>query len=246
MSAKCRIDGVTLKLGYINPHLDRGAIRDALARNGRVQIRDFFEPHVVEALAGALEAVDWRLLFRDETGDRKLPGDELRGLTPAEKMDLTARIHRLAEREFQYLFQSHSMVDTAKRGETDVLTRCVRWMADDEFMSVMRSLSGMDDINRVYAQATLYSRGNFLRVHNDEATVERRRLAYVINLTRRWRPDWGGLLHFADDEGNVVDTFFPHFNSLVLFTVPQQHFVSYVAPYAQGARYAVTGWLIAA
>jgi Rps23 Pro-64 3,4-dihydroxylase Tpa1-like proline 4-hydroxylase len=83
-------------------------------------------------------------------------------------------------------------------------------------------------------------------MHSDETAVERRRIAYVINLTRGWRPDWGGLLHFADDEGNVVDTFFPHFNSLSLFTVPQNHFVSYVAPYAQGKRSAVTGWLIAA
>ena len=233
-------------MGYINPNLNREVIREALTRNGRVLIRDFFEPHVVEALAGAFGAIDWRLLFRDESGDRKLLGDELRGLTPAGRMDLAARVNRLAEREFQFLYHSHSMVDTAKRGDADVLTRCVRWMADDEFMSLMRRLSGMDEINRVYAQATLYSRGNFLLVHNDETAVERRRLAYVINLTRRWRPDWGGLLHFADDEGNVVDTFFPHFNSLSLFTVPQKHFVSYVAPYAQGERYAVTGWLIAA
>jgi Rps23 Pro-64 3,4-dihydroxylase Tpa1-like proline 4-hydroxylase len=233
-------------MSYINPHLDREAIRDALAHNGRVQIRDFFEPHVVESLAGALDAVDWRLLFRDDSGDRKLLADELRGLTPAARMDLTAGINRLAEREFQFLFYSHSMVDSAKQGETDVLTRCVRWMADEEFLSVMRGISGMDDINRVYAQATLYSRGNFLLLHSDETSIERRRLAYVINLTRRWRPDWGGLLQFADDEGSVVDTFFPHFNSLALFTVPQQHFVSYVAPYAQGARHAITGWLIAA
>jgi Rps23 Pro-64 3,4-dihydroxylase Tpa1-like proline 4-hydroxylase len=185
-------------------------------------------------------------LFRDETGDRKLEGEELRGLSPAAKMNLAGHLHQLAEREYQFLFHSHSMVDTAKRGEADLLTRFVRWMADDEFMSVMRGLSGMEDINRVYAQATLYARGNFLLLHSDETALERRRIAYVINLTRQWRPDWGGLLHFADDEGNVVDTFVPHFNSLSLFSVPQKHFVSYVAPYALGARAAITGWLIAA
>jgi len=240
------VDGVNPKMGYINPHLNREAIRDALALKGRVLIRDFFEPPVAEALAGAVAAVDWRLLFRDDTGDRKLLGDELRGLTPAARMDLATGIHRLAESAFQFQYYSHSIVDAAKRGDSDVLARCVRWMADEEFLSAMRSLSGMDDINRVYAQATMYSRGSFLLVHDDETAVERRRLAYVINLTRHWRPDWGGLLHFADDEGNVVDTYFPHFNSLALFTVPQKHFVSYVAPYAQGERSAVTGWLIAA
>jgi Rps23 Pro-64 3,4-dihydroxylase Tpa1-like proline 4-hydroxylase len=233
-------------MGYINPHLDREAIRDTLARNGRVLIRDFFEPHVVEAIVGAMEVVDWKLLYRDESGDRKLAGDELRGLTPAGRMELAARVNLLAEREFQFLFYSHSMVDTAKQNETDLLTRFVRWMADEEFLSVMRGLSGMDDINRVFAQATRYSRGSFLLIHNDETSVERRRLAYVINLTRRWRPDWGGLLHFAGDGGEVVDTFFPHFNSLALFTVPQKHFVSYVAPFAQGERSAITGWLVAA
>jgi SM-20-related protein len=233
-------------MSYINPRLDRDAIRETLARCGRVQIRDFFEPLVVEALAGALDAIDWRLLYRDETGDRKLTGDELRGFSPAAKASLTAGIHQLAEREYQYLFHSHSMVDNAKRGEADILTRFVRWMADDQFMTAMRDLSGIQDINRVYAQATLYTRGSFLLLHTDETVAERRRIAYVINLTRRWSPDWGGLLHFADEAGNVTDTFFPHFNSLSLFTVPQRHFVSYVAPYAQGMRSAVTGWLIAA
>jgi Rps23 Pro-64 3,4-dihydroxylase Tpa1-like proline 4-hydroxylase len=233
-------------MDYINPHLDREAIRNALARDGRVLVRDFFEPTVVEALAAAMDAVDWRLLFRDDSGDRKLLGEELRALTPGTRMELVAGIQRLAERDFQFLFHSHSMVDTARRGEADLLTRFVRWMADEEFMSAMRALSGMDEINRVYAQATKYSPGNFLLLHNDETSVERRRLAYVINLTRRWRADWGGLLHFTDDEGNVADTFFPHFNSVALFTVPQKHFVSYVAPYAVGERLAVTGWLIAA
>ena len=233
-------------MSYINTRLDRDAIRETIARNGRVQIRDFFEPHVVEALAGALDGIDWRILYRDETGDRKLAAEELSALTPDAKAGLTSGIHHLAEREFQFLFHSHSMVDNAKRGEADILTRFVRWMADEEFLSVMRSLSGMPDINRVYAQATLYTRGSFLLLHTDETAAERRRIAYVINLTRRWSPDWGGLLHFADDDGNVTDTFFPHFNSLSLFTVPQKHFVSYVAPYAQGMRSAVTGWLIAA
>jgi Rps23 Pro-64 3,4-dihydroxylase Tpa1-like proline 4-hydroxylase len=75
---------------------------------------------------------------------------------------------------------------------------------------------------------------------------ENRRFAYVINLTRSWRPDWGGLLHFCDEDCNVSETYYPHFNSMSLFAVPQDHFVSFVPPYAQGERLAVTGWLIAA
>jgi Rps23 Pro-64 3,4-dihydroxylase Tpa1-like proline 4-hydroxylase len=232
-------------MGYINPRLDHAAIRDALTRTRRALIRDFFEPPVVEALATALATVDWTLLYRDERGDRRLTGDELRALSPERRMQLSAGINQLAAHGYQFSFYSHPIVHTAQRGESDLLSRFVRWMADEEFLSVMRSLSGLQDIDRVYAQATMYTRGSFLNVHTDEVQVENRRLAYVINLTPRWRPDWGGLLHFDDGEGNVIETFFPHFNSLSLFLVPQNHFVSFVAPYAQAERLAITGWLIA-
>ncbi len=232
-------------MGYINPRLDHAAIRDALTRTRRALIRDFFEPPVVEALANALATVDWSLLYRDERGDRRLTGDELRALSPERRMQISANINQLAARTYQFSFYSHPIVHTAQRGEGDLLSRFVRWMADEEFLAVMRSLSGLEDINRVYAQGTMYAQGSFLNVHTDEVQVENRRLAYVINLTRSWRPDWGGLLHFDDGEGNVVETFFPHFNSLSLFLVPQNHFVSYVAPFAQADRLAITGWLIA-
>jgi len=214
--------------------------------SGRVLIREFFAPHVIDALAMAVEQIDWTLSFRDERGDRALTGEELRAQAPADRAALSDKIHRLAERQFQFSFFSHSMVAAAQRGDTDLLTRFVRWMAGDEFLAKMRALSGVDDIARVYAQATMYTRGNFLLLHDDHVDNEKRRLAYVINLAREWRPDWGALLHFADEQGNVVETFYPHFNSMAIFNVPQNHFVSYVPPFATGERCAITGWLIAA
>ncbi len=233
-------------MGYISSRIDTAAVRDVLARTRRVQIRDFFEAHVADALANALAGVDWTLLFRDDSGDRRLGGNELRALSPEARTALSSGINQMATHAYQFSFFSHPIVQTAQRGESDLLSRFVRWMADEEFLAAMRGLSGLADINRVYAQGTLYARGSFLNHHTDEVAVENRRVAYVINLTRRWRAEWGGLLHFTDAEGNVVDTFFPHFNSLSLFLVPQNHYVSYVAPYADGERLAITGWLIAA
>ena len=37
----------------------------------------------------------------------------------------------------------------------------------------------------------------------------------------------------------------PRFNALNVFAVPQPHSVSIVSPFAVGARYSVTGWLLA-
>jgi len=233
-------------VSYVNPQLDHAAIRSALQGRRRVLIRDFFRPEIAETLANALTQVDWSLVFRDANGDRRLSGDEMRAMTPVQRQELAIRIQQFAEQHYQFSFFSHAMVHTAQKGESDLLTRLVRYMADEEFMGIIRSLSGVPDINRVYAQGTLYARGSFLNVHTDETEVETRRLAYVINLTPVWRPDWGGLLQFDDGHGNVTDTFFPHFNSVSLFLVPQNHCVTFVPPYAQGGRYAITGWMIAA
>lgn len=233
-------------MDYINPTLDLVALKARFARDRRVLIRDFFVADVADALARAVEAVDWSLSYRDRNGDRRLTGEQLRGLDASQRAHLGEGILEVARHEFQFSFFTESLADAMHRGEATLLARFIRWMADEAFLSVMRDLTGVNEVNRVYAQATMYAPGSFLLAHDDHVDVEDRRIAYVINLTRRWRPDWGGLLNFSDREGSVTDSFFPHFNSLSLFAVPQTHFVSYVPPFAQGERNAITGWLIAA
>ena len=232
------------KMAYINPAMDKVAITRQLALSGRVLVRDFFTPQVAQALFDALQDVDWDLSYRNQDGDVLLTGDQLRQLDLPGRDALALQIVQVAERNFQFSFFSHSLVHAALAGRTDLLARFVRWMADEEFLGYMRKLTGQAELNRLYAQATMYRAGSFLRVHDDQVPTEDRRVAYVINLTRDWRPDWGGLLHFCDDKLEVVDTFVPHYNSMSIFLVPQNHFVSQVAPFATGQRCAITGWLI--
>ncbi|WP_077035300.1 2OG-Fe(II) oxygenase family protein [Pelomonas sp. KK5] len=232
-------------MDYINPNLDLAQIESTLRGKGRVLIRDFFEPGVAQALAEAVDGIDWTLTYKDVEGVRRLTGEQLRSLSPQQRMQLTEGITHVARHEFQFSYFTSSLAESVQRGDTDLLSRCMRWMGDETFMQLMRRLSGIDDIARIYAQATMYSRGNFLVAHDDHVDSEGRRLAYVINLTRHWRPDWGGVLHFSGPDGDVEDSFFPHFNSMALFTVPQTHYVSYVAPFAMAERTAITGWLIA-
>jgi len=231
---------------YIHPDLDLPGLHKRFQRDGRVLALDFFEPMVAHALAAALVDVDWMLVHRAGGADQRHTGAALRGMTAQQRAALTQAIHAEAERDFQFSFFSHSLVHAAQRGETDLLTRFVRWMSDEPFLSVMRGISGLTEVNRLYAQATMYSRGNFLLTHDDHVDAEDRKLAYVINLTPQWRPDWGGVLHFTDASGNITESYSPHFNSISLFSVPQTHFVSYVPPFAGGERLAITGWLIAA
>ena len=232
-------------MSYFHPDIDWAAARQHMRQHGRVQLRQLFLPEVAEALAQAVDSIDWSLTYRDTQGDRRLSPEQLRTLDAEQRQHLVRGIEHVARHEFQFAFLTESLAEAVQEGRTDLLARFMRWMGSDEFLTRMREVGDEPSINALYAQATLYAPGHFLLAHDDHVDNEQRRLAYVLNLTRRWRPDWGGLLHFSDADGNVTETFFPHFNSLSLFRVPQTHFVSYVAPFAQGERTAVTGWLIA-
>ncbi len=88
-----------------------------------------------------------------------------------------------------------------------------------------------------------YSHGNFLSVHSDRNNG---RVAFILNLSKDWKPEYGGLLHILDNKReNVIRTVVPHFNTLVLFYIPPNvgipHFVSHVNIKYKN-RYAITGW----
>lgn len=89
--------------------------------------------------------------------------------------------------------------------------------------------------------ATHYRAGDYTGLHSDAAP--RRKLAFVLHLSKDWRPEFGGDLVFIDP----VSIFHPEFNTLTLFKVgdgKNWHQVSPVTADARGhaARYAITGW----
>lgn len=89
-----------------------------------------------------------------------------------------------------------------------------------------------------------YKSGSFLSPHSDAGNG---RLAFVINITKFWKPQYGGALHFMnDDRTEIIRSYVPEFNSFIIFNVPENngvpHFVGHVAPNVKYSRYAVTGW----
>jgi Rps23 Pro-64 3,4-dihydroxylase Tpa1-like proline 4-hydroxylase len=66
-------------------------------------------------------------------------------------------------------------------------------------------------------------------------------IAYSLNMTPNWRPDWGGALQFYDGKSHIEEGYLPTFNALTLFRVPQFHSVTQVAAFG-GSRYSVVGW----
>lgn len=106
-----------------------------------------------------------------------------------------------------------------------------------------------EPINSFYATFTsCYEQGCFLTPHTDDFKIDSPpTIAFVLNVSRDWRWEWGGILHILDkspwDNGEVIKTIKPTYNSLVLFKLPKWHYVSEVATCAPTKRLAFSGWL---
>lgn len=98
------------------------------------------------------------------------------------------------------------------------------------------------EVQGAECQFTRFTNGQYLTRHRDTLAGNRRRLAFVLSLSQGWHPDWGGLLHFYEQTGDVSEVWIPRFNALQLFDINHIHGVSAVAPCAPRGRYSLTGW----
>jgi Rps23 Pro-64 3,4-dihydroxylase Tpa1-like proline 4-hydroxylase len=121
----------------------------------------------------------------------------------------------------------------------------LRKMLDSkEFINILNEITGLDLKNLTTMFLSKYKSGNFLSPHSDKGNGK---LAFVINLTKFWKPQYGGALHFMNnDRTEIIDTIVPSFNTFFIFNVPSDtgipHFVSHIAPNVKYSRYAITGW----
>jgi SM-20-related protein len=232
----------------INPALDIAHWRERLQRDGRVQIADYLQPAATERLQHCLaHEVPWTLALRDGDGARTIAHAEYAAMSADARAALLRHVADSARGgEYRFAYDSYMMVSAYKEGRDPdlLLHRVLEFFNTPDYIGFVRGITGDAGIRRVNAQATRYRPGHFLRYHTDIDSSEGRRYAYVLNLTRGWQPDWGGLLQFVDDDGRIIDTFLPRWNSLSLFRVPAGHLVSMVAPWADEERLAITGWLL--
>jgi SM-20-related protein len=232
----------------LNAQLNPSDLRHRFDPNRRVVVRDILQPAAADAIWNCMaREVPWELVFR--RGNEAVTLDEaaLARIDGSEMAKLTAAINAQAQNDFQFVYWKFSMVDAYRRQILPhlVLHRVLESLASAEMIAFVRSVTGLEDIQRVDAQATLYRPGNFLTAHSDEETGSTRRAAYVIQLCRNWRAEWGGLLQFLGADGGVTETFVPGYNQMALFAVPQEHTVSMVTPFAGAPRLAITGWFTA-
>ena len=235
----------------LNDGLDLAALREAFARDGRLQIVDFLRHDAAMALLRALVESDaWRLAVNSGGQVDDYVPAELDAWTAERQAELERRIVEGGRHGFQFRYEAIRLPEYGAAPDSGEAPPALRGFVD--FLSAgpardfLRALTGMGGIAFADGHATRYRPGHFLTAHDDLNQGHGRLAAYVMNVTPQWRPDWGGILQFYDDRGNVERGFIPAFNILNIFRVPQPHSVSWVTPLAAAPRHAVTGWLRAA
>lgn len=217
------------------------------ARYGRVQVPGFLQDSAAERLHLCLrDQVPWTLAERSDGKARTIAAAEYASMSPEARQALYARAYQEARTGFQFVYDSYMLVRARQEGRDPELMLHVvlDFMNSPEALEFARWFTGIPDIVAANGQATRYLPGQFLTRHDDENHKENRGAAYVINLSKDWNSDWGGLLQFHDAQGGIAETLLPLWNSVSMFKVPQSHSVSLVAPWAGQPRLAFTGWFM--
>jgi len=231
----------------LRPGLDPAALAEPFAREGRLQIVDFLRHDGAMALLRALaESPAWRLAVNRGQETEDIAAAEIAGWSAAKRAALDEAVVAGGRDGFQFRYDTIRLPRYGSGWGDEappLLARFVEFLSSPELTGFLRTLTGDAGIGYADGHASRYRAGHFLTAHDDLNQGMGRRAAYVLNLTPQWRPDWGGILQFYDERGNVVRGFTPAFNVFNIFRVPQPHSVSWVTPLAGAPRYAVTGWL---
>jgi len=229
----------------LNPSLDWAALAEQYKHKKRLQIPNFLCETSAERLLQCLEKeIDWHLAYFDE-----VPGlisyTSLQQQSPQQITQLHNRLTKVArEAPFHYLYDCYPLLKAYKENWDPNLyiNKWLELINGELVLTIIRKLTGHDDVSRGDSQATRYGPNQYLSRHTDDVPSEARRAAYVLNLTKYWDPNWGGYLQFFENNKNLSDGFVPEFNTLNIFSVPQDHSVATISRFAQRYRYTMVGW----
>ncbi|MXO89483.1 2OG-Fe(II) oxygenase [Pontixanthobacter aquaemixtae] len=241
------------KLFEINPDLDRKALAKQFAVNKRIQIRDVLTRETAEEIRMILsKQTQWGMAMKagsdNPTGADQVRAEALKTQEGQQQLQQLAQASHEAAAKGDYAFRyaHYSLVEAylEKWNEGGPHDLILEYLNAEDFLQLVREVTGINELIKADGQATLYAPQHFLAQHTDSHVGEGWRVAYVMNFAiDDWKPDWGGYLNFFDEDGDIIQGFKPRFNALNLFAVPQAHGVSYVPPFAPLGRLAITGWL---
>jgi|GEM_PF-5226915 len=204
-------------------------------REGYVVVSGLFDEAVLRNLAATMQAADfeWFRTLRHDSdfGDFYLDDPEVH--------EHEAHIARLRSQcGFLYRFDR-----TRPHAPTCACNLCrfQEFCTSDAMHAFVHAVTGKKtgSLNAFYG--TRFRQGDFLTTHSDPFAL----LGFVLNLTRVWDPNHGGVLHIVDHStGAITKSLSPAFGTFMLFDIRDRdipHFVSEVVVATAEPRLGVAG-----
>ncbi len=231
---------------FINNQIKPEEYKEDFLNNGSVIIRDFLNDEHINKLYNFLNSNmpdDWWY-------SSSCPGTEgqvryIRNTTS--NIEVINNEREFSEKVFnEGGYSYHFYRSIGDHYETCMCEECWfrDWLKSDEVISFLNKVSGFEITNFSTMFASKYTSGCFLGPHHDDTLGK---IGFVLQLTKDWRPQWGGILHFLNDSLNKIEySESPTFNTLTLFHIPEGmgkwHYVSHVGPGVSKSRIAYSGW----
>jgi hypothetical protein len=232
----------------LHPTIDPAALARTYQSGRGVSISPFIADEQADALREHLLGRNdwWRRLHHPDGKVFELSPKELADWGRAKIDAIRAMIApRVGQDGLGYAQSFLRIIDAArqKRWEkSTILGEFADFLTSDPVMELVKTITGKADVDYVDLFAARYDPGDYATIHDDSHGD--RRVAFTFGLTKPWRVEWGGVLLFHRDDGQIEAGWAPAFNVFNLFKVPTAHSVSVVAPFASEPRLAMTGWFV--
>lgn len=231
----------------INPDLDLEHYREQYLKDGRLQIPNFFIKESAEYLLSLIvKNKIWYFAYNNRANYYESTLEEVKALPEATYNKFMKNIESRASTGFQYAFNQYHISQAIECGENidNEIHRIDEFFNGDHFLTFIRNLTTDIKIIKSDTYISSYQKRHFLTSHDDKHQKHDRSAAFTLGMNKNWDKNWGGYLAFYDELDNVKEAFKPSFNTLNIFSVPQEHAVQQVTSFAQQDRISYLGWLL--
>lgn len=228
----------------LNGALKTRALAKEYKKTGRVRVIDALERKSADNLSSTIEQMAiWSKVYLVGDDEQRVTSTQEQSKTNRRLREAVERIYLQARDQYQYLRYEclTSTIPNAK--DPKALKDADKFFKSDEFRDFLRAIAGVKDGELENVQARWLNREQFMSDSGLAKKLADCKLWFSMDVTRKWRPQWGGNLEFLDGDGAIEEIWSPLFNSLNIYTGGTRHSISYVTPYHDAFCLSICGRL---
>lgn len=229
----------------LNDALDLKALAKHYKEHGWVHIPNFLDPEQAEAVYRSIfDDVKWWYVFMLNGERRWLTGQEYEALPRRQKTEALQSIYAAGRDGHSYFHLAYPMKESRelKWDPEMFLQDYFDYLDGDDFAAFINSITGKKDAKNLSCEATWFRRDYFRTSYTNLDDSEKATVGFLIDFTKDWKADWGGLTHIHDKDGNLEKAIVPSFNSITIMKADVVRSKTYQASYCGEFNLGINGY----